>query len=207
MTKKIRQPSRKSRGNTARPVVIIVCDGTKTEPIYFRNFEQREKPLHVKVVPSGKNYFDLIKKGANARRNIESKCTVWCVSDVDSDPNTPNYEASKNEQLMNYARIAKEEGFHIAISNPCFELWYLLHFDHHTGFMPTYKSVEQKLTVHLPDYDKSKDYFAVLMGRLDDAIKNAKKLKQHHENLEVSDFMRVSANPYTDVWRLVESIR
>ena len=209
MAKKIQQPSRKSRMNSARPVVIIICDGTKTEPIYFKNFDKRDRPLDVKVVSSGKNYFDLIKKGIHEKKGVESKCTVWCVSDVDADPNTPNYEASKNDQLKKYAKRAKEEGFQIAISNPCFELWYLLHFDCYTGLMPTFKSVEKKLNgaAHLPGYDKTKDYFTALSDKLDDAINNANKLKQYHEGLGVSDFMCVSTNPYTDVWQLVESIR
>ena len=208
MSRKIEKPSRKSRKNTPRPVFIIVCDGTKTEPKYFENFNKRHKPLHVKVVPGGRNYLDLIKKGNRAKSNIEGICHVWCVSDVDADPNTPNYESAKNEQLKEFSKQAQEYGFNIALSNPCFELWYLLHFGYFTSKMPTYKSVEQKLSnpAYLPSYDKTKDYFNDLHERIEDAISNATKLKKYHEDLGVSNFTAVSANPYTDVWRLVEKI-
>ena len=205
--KKIYQPSRKSRKNTARPVVIIVCDGTRTEPIYFKNFENRERPLHVKVVPGGKNYLELIKKGISVKGNLESECSVWCVTDVDADPSTPGNITARNTQLKEFAEKAKENGFRIALSNPCFELWFLLHFTYTHGSMLNYDAVKQRLIKHIPDYKKNDDYFDLLVNMQESAISNAKALAQHHTMQGVNDFINVSVNPYTGVHELIESIR
>ena len=98
--------------------------------------------------------------------------------------------------------------FQIALSNPCFELWYLLHFVYSTSELPTYKAVEQKLStpVHIPNYDKREDYFDKLEKNMDTAIKNAKKLKQFHVEQGKSNLFDVTTNPYTNVWELVEFI-
>ena len=42
---------------------------------------------------------------------------VWCVFDIDEHPFVP--EAKQQ---------ARDNGIEVAISNPCFELWALLHF-------------------------------------------------------------------------------
>ena len=202
-----RESRRKVRTTPAKPVIIVVCDGAKTEPIYFNNFKSRDKLFHVKVVHGGKNYHDLIKKGLHECSGVESACDVWCVSDVDVDPNTPYNESSKNQQLKEFEEQARKHRFQIVLSNPCFELWYLLHFGYSTSKLPTYKSVEQKLSANLINYSKTKNYFNELSGTLDDAITNAKKLRKHHESIGVNDFACVATNPYTDVWRLIEKIR
>jgi len=202
-----RESGRRVRVTPTKPVIIVVCDGAKTEPIYFRNFKSRDKLFHVKVVSSGKNYQDLIKKGLLESNGVESVCDVWCVSDVDADPNTPHNEIFKNQQLKEFEKQAHKHGFQIVLSNPCFELWYLLHFAYSTSNMPTYKSVEQKLSANLSGYNKTKNYFGELTGRMDEAISNAKKLRKHHEGIGINDFACVATNPYTDVWKLVEKVR
>jgi hypothetical protein len=202
-----RESRRKVRVTPTKPVVIVVCDGAKTEPIYFKNFKSRDKLFHIKVVHSGKNYLDLIKKGIHESDGVEGACDVWCVSDVDADPNTPYNESSKNQQLKEFKEQARKYGFQIALSNPCFELWYLLHFGYSTSNLPTYKSLEQKLSVHLPNYSKTKNYFSQLSDTMDYAISNAKKLEKHHADLGIADFASVAVNPYTDVWQLVEQIK
>jgi len=43
------------------------------------------------------------------------------------DYNTPNNQSSKNRQLEKYFKDAKNKKFKVALSNPCFEFWFLLH--------------------------------------------------------------------------------
>ena len=45
---------------------------------------------------------------------------VWCVFDSDDHPGIP---AAKQQ--------ARDNGINLAISNPCFEIWILLHFQDH----------------------------------------------------------------------------
>ncbi len=48
--------------------------------------------------------------------------SVWCVFDVDEHP----YLAEAQQQ-------ARDNGISVAVSNPCFELWALLHFQEQRG--------------------------------------------------------------------------
>ncbi len=45
--------------------------------------------------------------------------SIWCVFDRDDN---------SNEVLLRAKQSAQKEGYHLAYSNPSFELWLLLHF-------------------------------------------------------------------------------
>ena len=212
MARAIRETPRRAKKRTPYPVIIIVCEGAKTEPIYFNHFKQRDKPLRIEVVKSaaGKSYQALIEKAIQAKEKYvagtESNWTVWCVSDVDADHNIPNNQATKNTQLSEYAKLANSYGFKIALSNPCFELWFLLHFIYTTGYVASCDAVVKKLIEHLPEYQKSNDIYSLLLAKQTTAIGNARKLKQYHVEQGKSNFIGTSTNPYTNVWELIESL-
>ena len=144
--------------------MIIVCEGEKIEPIYFKHFKSRNKLISIKIVKSaaGKDYDALIRKAVEEKANIESSCTVWCVSDVDVDHNTPDNQFVRNTQLKKYYEDAKRNGFEIALSNPCFEVWFLLHFICSTGQMKNYYEVRKKLVEYLLDYHKNSNVYGQL---------------------------------------------
>ena len=97
------------------------------------------------------------------------------------------------------------QGFKVALSNPCFELWFLLHFSYTTGFLADYSAVHQKLLKHIPHYKKKSDVFGLLENKMTDAISNGKKLKKHHDGVGVA-FKAATTNPYTNVFELVEQL-
>nr|WSY53066.1 RloB family protein [Streptomyces sp. NBC_00886] len=84
----------------------------------------------------------------------------------------------------------------VAISNPCFELWLLLHFTPHTAHAPTYKKLLPLLQKHVPGYDKTRVDFALYRDGRADAVTNAQVLDPTGQ-----DHAR---NPSTGVWQLVE---
>src|SRR6185312_4244684 len=53
----------------------------------------------------------------------------WCVFDVEWPQNHPN--------LPEAIALAEKHGINMAISNPCFELWLLLHHADQTGWLST----------------------------------------------------------------------
>ncbi|SDG32219.1 RloB-like protein [Lentzea fradiae] len=77
------------------------------------------------------------------------------------------------------------------MSDPCFELWLLLHFKAHNAFIEKGKSACALLAEYVPGYDKRLD-FSRFDDRVEAAIKRAKELP--------------AGNPSTDVWRLVEML-
>jgi len=192
-----------------------VCDAKETEPVYFNNFIGRDKPLKVKIVTdaAGKGYSAMVKEAERARdkhaKGYAGKWTLWCVSDVDVDPNTPGSREAKTKELREYDEALKKKEFRLALSNPCFELWYLLHFTYTTAHFQDYEAIKtQQLDKanRLPGYEKPKNYWSVLGDKANTAIANAKELKKHHEDLRQFNPLDVSCNPYTNVWELVEEL-
>ncbi|MFI6404854.1 RloB family protein [Streptomyces sp. NPDC050548] len=112
---------------------------------------------------------------------------VWCVFDVDEFLDVPRAIA-----------MAREAGVEVAVSNPCFELWLILHFAVHTGYAGTYRELLPHLTRHLSRYDKSRLDFRHFAEGWRDALTRAKPLAPQGKEYEV--------NPATGMWSLVERI-
>ena len=213
MPKQIQTLPRGRNKRVPHPVVIIVCEGEKTEPTYFKHFKKRDKLLRIEIVKGAKgtSYQALINTALEAKERhvskTESEWAVWCVSDVDADIKTPYNQSSKNSQLKEYAKKAANNGFKIALSNPCFELWFLLHFTYTTGSLQNYSAVSRKLSEYLPQYEKNSDIFNLLLDKQKTAINHAKKLKAFHIEQGKPDYMNSSVNPSTAVWELVEALK
>jgi flavin-binding protein dodecin len=114
---------------------------------------------------------------------------IWCVFDVDDHPLIP--EATDQ---------AKANGIELAISNPCFELWALLHFQDQQAHIERGK-VQHLCATHMPRYEKKLDY-EILRPKYSNAVKRAEDLERLHESRGTA-----GANPSTTVYRLVELIK
>jgi hypothetical protein len=99
----------------------IICEGSKTEPNYFKAFPTPKDV--VEVVGVGLDPLRLVQEAVKRRGATESPYDqVWCVFDRDSWP---------KQDFRQALATAKKETLHVAYSNEAFELWYLLHFDYH----------------------------------------------------------------------------
>lgn len=86
----------------------------------------------------------------------------------------------------------------LVVSNPCFELWLLLHFVDHRGASASYRQLRPKLIKHVPEYDKCQLEFDQFAAGLEDAVDRAERLDpsgQDHDR-----------NPSTGVWKLVRQV-
>ena len=109
---------------------MIVCEGTKTEPNYFETLGRKLKgKVNVVIKREGKVSLSLVKE---TKRYIEEdggferEDEVWCVFDRDLK------KENNNQQNFNEAiRLAYNNNIRLAISNDCFELWFLLHFSYY----------------------------------------------------------------------------
>jgi len=149
---------------------LIVCEGEKTEPDYFKAF--RMTAATVKAVGQAMNTMTLVSKAISIRdadrqrKKVYDQC--WVVFDKDDFP------AKDFNQAI---QLAEKNGFRVAYSNQAFEYWFLLHYNLYTGAIhrSQYKDMLTKLT-GMP-YNKSDGYGAVmynlLLSRQQQAIKNA----------------------------------
>lgn len=108
---------------------------------------------------------------------------MWCVVDVD--------EFDLTRALV----LARQCGINLAISNPCFEYWLLLHFEACAAPMTRYAEVERRLRRHVPGYRKSALDFQDFAHGVDAAVNRACRDSAGHE-----------INPSTQVGTLVAKI-
>ena len=115
--------------------------------------------------------------------------SVWAVFDVDDHPHVPAA-----------IELARDNAINLAISNPAFELWLLLHFRDQPG-MQGRAAVRRLLDTYVKDYDKSVNYRNYEDG-YEDAVKRAKPLGPCNLNT-----CQPGPNPSTGAYSLTESIR
>ncbi|WP_084497507.1 RloB family protein [Nocardia amamiensis] len=184
-------PTRRENTRRRRPpfrnpatLILIVCGGEVTEPAYFHGLRRHVRNPATKSTVAVRPE-DPKRVVTFAARNRTDYDQVWCVLDVDEFDYT---DAS---------RIARAAKIDLAVSNPCFEYWLLLHFENCDAVLMCYRDVEKRLKKHLPSYDKSALRFADYVMGVEEAMQRAKS-----RCVDNGDECRT--NPSTGVWRLVE---
>ena len=188
---------RKLANRSAKQRILIVCEGKKTEPNYFKAFPVTS--AEVKVLGEGFNTKALVSYTKEISEQAELEKLpydqVWCVFDHDPGVFT-------KEQFNTAIQMAKSHGFKVAYSNEAFELWYILHFEYlHSGI--NRDQYIKKLTEHLkkPYKKNSTEMYDILLSKQGVAIKYAKKLMTVH-----TDSMPADSNPSTTVYELVVAL-
>lgn len=182
---------------TQRKWFLIVCEGTETEPNYFKSFPVNKKVINLDIQGKGLNTKSLVEKTIELKKDGEYSADnndeVWCVFDRDSFP-PQNFNAA--------ITCAQSNDIKVAYCNEAFELWYLLHFHYYDTAMSrkNYKSMLTDLLGH--EYEKnSKIIYDEIKDKQENAIKHAKRLLQAYNppNPEQD-------NPSTTVHLLVEEL-
>ena len=103
---------------------LVVCEGERTEPNYFRELvrDRYSEVRSEEIVGEGRSTCALVKKTEEIRERLERQRQlkfdrVWVVFDKD-DFNDFNEAIS----------LAERKGYKAGWTNEAFELWYLLHF-------------------------------------------------------------------------------
>ncbi|WP_457563067.1 RloB family protein [Caminibacter pacificus] len=119
---------------------------------------------------------------------------IWAVFDKDE---------VKDEHFDKSIRTIRKNKYKVAYSNPCFELWFLLHFNFYQTSL-TKNLCLKKLKNYIPKYEKNdKNMYDKLKNKVQIAIRNAKKLEKINKSKKVPH----NKNPYTNVYKLVEELR
>lgn len=119
---------------------------------------------------------------------------IWCVFDIEEF-------GKRTGQIKKVLREAEDANINVALSNPCFEVWILCHFEKFGQALDKCKNVIAEVKRHIRTYNKGTSiYDEYLSERTDTAIDNAKALMTQHG--EVTD--RIARNPSTEVYQLVE---
>jgi hypothetical protein len=179
----------------------VVCEGKVTEPAYINGFVRTLRNATVEVRIHGEHgdprrLVDMAKEEKQraedeARRRQDEFLAydeVWCAFDRD-----------QHERFHDACQMARDNQLELAVSNPCIELWLLLHFRASPGARHRH-DVRKMLDRFLPGYDKHVD-FARVADKLTLATERAHRLDQDAERM--GELFR---NPTTGFHRLIESI-
>ncbi len=115
---------KRSKGTTKPKVVWIACEGDVAEPRYLDGvkYYYRTRGVNLEIVEredsSPKAVLEAILKTKKSRAS-NSNDLFWII--IDRDRWT-------NKMLSEVAQQCSDSGIGMALSNPCFEFWQLLHY-------------------------------------------------------------------------------
>ena len=187
---------------------LIVCEGKKTEPNYFKAFTERWSEVkEVNVKGCGCSTCQLINEAKKIQEKLEherqvSFDRVWLVFDKDD---FTDFNKAIEE--------AKKEKINCAWSNEAFELWYVLHFQYLVTGVDRKQYIEmiedkvRKASKNKKFEYKKNDvgFYQILQehGDEEQAIKRAQKLRKIRG--EKKNY--AAHNPRTEVDLLVDELR
>ena len=215
MTKKAPQPIGPRRSLSRRvakanplPVLYIFSEGKVTEPEYISSFYRDCcKVRRIALAP--------IIKGAGVPMTLVEKCIakktdllresrmdrldkdsyIWAVFDVDEHP-----------KLDEAIALAARNGIHCAVSNPCIEIWGLMHISQFER-PSTRKQAQVELARQMPGYhhDDSPVFpWNLCFKNVGRAIQNSMTVMQRRKD-EGMDFPR--GNPTSSFHELLNAIQ
>lgn len=178
---KSRPLRRKSEDRAPRRTFLVFCEGIVTEPLYLRALERElaremNAPVRLEISKdSGAVPLTLVTRAARARARSDNKWgeidEVWCIFDVEWPQNHPNLKEAR--------ALAERNDVKVAVSNPCFELWMLLHFQDQTASLDTI-SAERLLRTYDSTEGKGLDG-SMYMPRRGEAAHRARLLAKRHK--------------------------
>ena len=153
-----------------RPKILVITEGY-TERNYFNKFRERDTDYEVIVRKSPDNTakkifrfcVQMIKELGLDLKNGDS---AYCVFDADY---------TKEEILNNLLKESKAKGIHIILSKPCFEVFYILHFNGDIDSLAIPKDVKKEISNFIPEYSESTDYWEKLLPKQSNAVRLSRR--------------------------------
>lgn len=202
-SRKSKELKRKQAFRTPNRIELIVCEGSHTEPAYFKSLISRFRlpGIHVKVMspndtaPISIVDFAIDKKEKGVAPGLPYN-KIWCVLDVEVPPHRTLGEAWDKAKNVN--------DLELILTNPSFEYWFLLHFVKIITPFESNTVLQSKLKQFHPTYKKTSIGFDILFPHRKTAIKYSKEvLREQYNNAE--DIR--NCNPSTRVHKIVEYLQ
>lgn len=208
---------RKKETRVPLKAFLIACEGICTEPNYIKGLVDYEKANRqiaegtiVKIAshqhsdPYGV-LIDLL-----ATPDMDDYDELWIVIDRDEvELKGEGFGGHSEENFQKAIDESKCCGVEVACSNPCFELWIVLHFEYRDTACSRFdiqRRALEKVNSILPNGKKLKkvndlktvgNLYDLLKGKLDTARNNAAKLKDNEKK---------KANPSSGMYKLLDSL-
>ena len=194
-------PRRRVTANAVKHELLVFVEGDETEEQYLTHYRRlHRRDVRVEIDPYRGAPAQLVQRAAAAKKKNERLAKrrgrahdeVWCVFDVDQHPN-----------LAGAIDQARANDVSLAISSPCLELWFLLHFQAQTGHING--GEVQALVQERLQCGKRLDADALKL--LEENFNVAKERATQLEAKHKGDGTQFPGNPSSGVWRLIDSIK
>jgi hypothetical protein len=125
---RVRRDFKRPEHKRSAKLIVIATEGRKTERIYFEALAENidSTKVHLEVIEklddnsSPQVVLEQLNSFA-AEYNLDEEDELWMVIDRD-------YQSWGVEMIKSVAQICyQKKGYYLALSNPAFELWLLLH--------------------------------------------------------------------------------
>lgn len=195
------RPLRRAPTRGAVRRVAVFTEGAKTEPGYLIHWHRAYRDQVQVDIEEGLGAPVTIVNRAVHKKRAEARDAkrgrgrasdeYWCVFDVDQHPNVgPAIEK------------ALANGISVAVSNPCIELWFVLHFRDHSAHIE--RSDAQAVSKELLKCGKVLNDAA--LGELIERFPEAKVRAVALDNKHLGDGRPARSNPSSGMWRLIDRI-
>lgn len=113
---------RGQRRRKIKPVILIVTEGSQTEPKYFEHYRNRQTNIDIRVVGSRTSggetdYLSLIRKAVEYQNknqiSVSEGDSVWVVADGDVNYNNPDPITAKDSLLSKARKWQMRRGFRL----------------------------------------------------------------------------------------------
>ncbi len=174
---------------------IIATEGRDTEKQYFQGMFHDSR-IKIEILSTGEDDKSAPKyvlerlHSFKQKYDLTSEDSLWLMFDV---------ERWGEKNISDICRQARQKQYQLAISNPCFEVWLYLHFNHTDSRDIKCQEYEKKLRTYLGNYNKTNLNLDVYKNHIAEAVKRAKTL---HPNSQ----QNWPPTPGSHVYRVVEII-
>lgn len=206
------QLARKQGQRASYDRILIVSEGSKTEPNYFKEIRMayRLHTANVQVYPSELGtaplqvvqYARALFENGDRHKHIQRRAFEKVYAVFDRDDHASYHEAlqlaaSLDGKLKNDAK--QPICFQAVASVPCFELWLLLHYQDVQAPLQR-DEVLRRLKLHMPDYAKGAgNTFATTSAQVSIASQRAEQLAERFTAY-------TEPNPFTAIVELVKRL-
>jgi hypothetical protein len=196
---------RKSQTRAPFKRIVIAMEGEKTEPEYFTEVKKKYQSAALSIIPLERARGDGRSAPKHVLSHLDSYVTdnnilnsdeCWIIIDKDRWPDA--------QLKLVAAHCSKHKNYHLALSNPCFEIWLVLHYKNLSGLsalekktLGGRKQIKSKWA-HLKSQLKINSNSRIV-EQIADAIANARKL-------DTSPELRWPHSMGTHVYRLAEAV-
>ena len=200
-----RYGKRRTRFRPILPVIVIVCDDAKTAVSYFNLLKRQVKAtltLRVERNPSDRaTAADIIECATNHLSKLRGEASagddnhdsVWALIDLEEDN-------ARRQQAQDAKEEGERAGIRVVLSDPCYEMWTLLHLIDTGGTFDNCGAVLARITIEWqkkfgqPFGRKAQADYSKIMTEMAEA---AKRAKIHRERDDPS---------WTEVYLLIEEV-